>query len=58
VPRKPTRDFFRSLLGLGPNINSFAQWRSAFPFMTNPDYWALAEKTVNLGLRRAGFPEE
>jgi len=25
--------------------------------MKNPDYWALADKTI-LGLRRAGFPEE
>jgi tetratricopeptide (TPR) repeat protein len=45
-------------LRLEPNINSFARWRSAFPAITNPDYWALAEKTVNLGLRRAGFPDE
>ena len=45
-------------LRLKPDINSFAAQRAAFPANTNPDYWALAEKTVNLGLRRAGFPEE
>jgi TolB-like protein/class 3 adenylate cyclase/tetratricopeptide (TPR) repeat protein len=45
-------------LRLAPNINSFARWCSAFPVMTNPDHLALAEKTINLGLRRAGFPEE
>ena len=45
-------------LRLKPDINSFAAERAAFPFVTNPNYWALAEKTVNLGLRRAGFPEE
>jgi tetratricopeptide (TPR) repeat protein len=45
-------------LKLNPKISSFARWRSAFPVVTNPDYLALAEKTVNLGLRRAGFPEE
>jgi len=43
---------------LKPDINSFAAARAALPSMTNPDYWALAEKTVNLGLRRAGFPDE
>ena len=45
-------------LRLAPNINSFARWRSAFPVMTNPEHLALAEETFNLGLRRAGFPEE
>jgi TolB-like protein/tetratricopeptide (TPR) repeat protein len=45
-------------LRLRPDINSFAQWRSVFPQITNPGYWALAERTLNLGLRRAGFPEE
>jgi len=45
-------------LRLRPDINSFAQWRSVFPQITNSGYWALAEKTLNLGLRRAGFPEE
>jgi TolB-like protein/class 3 adenylate cyclase/cytochrome c-type biogenesis protein CcmH/NrfG len=45
-------------LRLKPDINSFAAQRAAFPFVTNPDYLALAEKTINLGLRRAGFPEE
>jgi TolB-like protein/class 3 adenylate cyclase len=43
-------------LRLKPDINSFAAQRAAFPANTNPEYWALAEKTVNLGLRRAGFP--
>jgi len=45
-------------LRLKPDINSFAAQRAAFPFVTNPDYLALADKTVNLGLRRAGFPDE
>ena len=45
-------------LRLKPDINSFAAQRAAFPFFKNPDYLALAEKTVNLGLRRAGFPDE
>ena len=41
-----------------PDMNSLAAWRAAFPFLTNPDYLALADKTINLGLRRAGFPDE
>jgi TolB-like protein len=45
-------------LRLKPDISSFAAQRAAFPFVTNPDYLKLADKTVNLGLRRAGFPEE
>ena len=45
-------------LKLKPDINSLAAQSAAFPFFKNPDYRALAEKTVNLGLRRAGFPEE
>jgi hypothetical protein len=28
------------------------------PWITNPEYRALREKTLNVGLRRAGFPEE
>jgi len=32
--------------------------RAATPWITYPPYWALREKTVNVGLRRAGFPEE
>jgi TolB-like protein/tetratricopeptide (TPR) repeat protein len=45
-------------LRLKPDINSLAAQRAAFPSITNPDYLALADKTINLGLRRAGFPEE
>jgi tetratricopeptide (TPR) repeat protein len=45
-------------LRLKPDINSFAAQRAAFPFVTNPDYLKLADKTINLGLRRAGFPDE
>jgi Flp pilus assembly protein TadD len=45
-------------LRLKPDMNSFAAERAAYPFLKNPDYLALAEKTLNLGLRRAGFPDE
>jgi len=45
-------------LKLNSDISSFARQHAAFPFVTGPDYLALADKTINLGLRRAGFPEE
>lgn len=43
---------------LRPEINSLAQWRIHAPWNTNPQYWGLREKTLNVGLRRAGLPEE
>jgi adenylate cyclase len=46
-------------LELKPQWNSLARLRAAFPAAYgNPQYAALAEKTVDLGLRRAGLPEE
>jgi TolB-like protein/DNA-binding winged helix-turn-helix (wHTH) protein/predicted ATPase/class 3 adenylate cyclase len=41
---------------LRPEINSLAQWRTLAPWNTNPQYWALREKTLNVGLCRAGLP--
>jgi adenylate cyclase len=43
---------------LNPEVNSLARFRANRPFLANPEHWALAEKTMNLGLRRAGFPDE
>jgi adenylate cyclase len=40
-----------------PEINSMAAWRANIPAIKNPRYWTLLEKTVNVGLRRAGFPD-
>ena len=48
-------------LKLKPEINSFAAQRANAPnaaVITNPLHWALREKTLNVGLRRIGFPEE
>jgi hypothetical protein len=42
---------------LKPEINSLARLR-AYPGSSNPRYWAFREKTVNIGLRRAGMPDE
>jgi hypothetical protein len=43
---------------LDPRFNSLAALRAYYPWITNPPLWALREKTVNDGLRRAGFPDE
>jgi adenylate cyclase len=55
-------DEARAALGvsirLQPEINSLAKWRSSRPYLNNPQYQALLEKTFNVGLRRAGFPVE
>jgi adenylate cyclase len=32
--------------------------KKATPWITNPQHWALRDKTLNVGLRRAGFPDE
>jgi adenylate cyclase len=45
-------------IGLKPEVDSLARWRSCQPSIGHPQYWALCEKTVNAGLRRAGFSEE
>jgi adenylate cyclase len=44
-------------IDLKPEMNSLARLR-AHPGGGNPEFWALCENTVNLGLRRAGMPEE
>jgi hypothetical protein len=36
---------------------SVARMRAENAWLSNPQYWALQEKTLNLGLRRAGFPD-
>jgi hypothetical protein len=41
---------------LRPEFNSFAGLRANV--RASPQYAALAAKTVDLGLRRAGLPEE
>jgi TolB-like protein/Tfp pilus assembly protein PilF len=43
---------------LKPGVNSLARWRACQPSIGVQQYWALCEKTLNAGLRRAGFPEE
>lgn len=43
---------------LNPAITSLTRLRGQNPWLANPRCWALQEKTVNVGLRRAGLPEE
>jgi adenylate cyclase len=45
-------------LHLKPELNSLAAQRANLPCLANPPHWALREKTLNVGLRRIGFPEE
>jgi Tetratricopeptide repeat len=45
-------------LRLKPALRSVARMRAENPWLGNPQYWALQEKTLNLGLRRAGFPDQ
>jgi TolB-like protein/class 3 adenylate cyclase/Flp pilus assembly protein TadD len=40
-----------------PGIRSIRRWRGYAAATKNPEYWSLLEKTVNFGLRRAGFPD-
>ena len=43
---------------LKPRIKSLARMRVENPWLGNPQYWALQEQTLNLGLRRAGLPDQ
>jgi adenylate cyclase len=48
-------------LKLKPEISSFKSlgvFRAQRPWETNPPYTALVAKTIDVGLRRAGFPDE
>jgi tetratricopeptide (TPR) repeat protein len=41
-----------------PAIKSLARMRAENAWLSNPQYWALQEKTLNVGLRRAGLPDQ
>jgi hypothetical protein len=43
---------------LKPEICSLARWRAYRPDLNRGPYRALVEKTVDVGLRRAGMPDE
>ena len=52
------RDALAESLKLKPQIDSLARLRLYRPWYTNPQFWRPAEKTLNAGLRRAGFPDQ
>jgi TolB-like protein/Tfp pilus assembly protein PilF len=41
-----------------PEIDSMIRWRRYAAATKNPEYWALLETTVNVGLRQAGLPNQ
>jgi hypothetical protein len=45
-------------LRLKPAIKSIARMRAENPWLRNPQYWALQEKTLNVGLHRTGLPDQ
>jgi tetratricopeptide (TPR) repeat protein len=45
-------------LRLKPALRSLARMRADNPWLSNSQYWALQEKTLNAGLRRVGFPDQ
>jgi adenylate cyclase len=51
------RSALAEALRLKPEVNTLARYRASTPWITNPRHWALRDKTLNAGLRRAGFPE-
>jgi tetratricopeptide (TPR) repeat protein len=43
---------------LEPGVSSLARYRTQHPWEIDPAYLALRTKTLDVGLRRAGFPDE
>ncbi|HVH80789.1 MAG TPA: tetratricopeptide repeat protein, partial [Stellaceae bacterium] len=52
------REALGESLKLRPQINSMKAQRARWAYTNNPAYRELAEKTVDVGLRKAGMPEE
>jgi TolB-like protein/class 3 adenylate cyclase/tetratricopeptide (TPR) repeat protein len=55
---EPARAALAESITLKPEINSVARMRVYNAWITNSEHWALQEKTLNVGLRRAGLPDE
>jgi tetratricopeptide (TPR) repeat protein len=45
-------------IGLKPAVKSLARMRAENRWLTDPRYQALQGKTLNVGLRQAGFPDQ
>jgi TolB-like protein/class 3 adenylate cyclase/Tfp pilus assembly protein PilF len=52
------RDALAESLRLRPSINSMTRQRARWAYTNNPAFRALAEKTIDVGLRKAGMPED
>ena len=52
------RSALEESLRLKPAIRSLARMQAENPWLGNAQYWTLQEKTLNLGLRRAGFSDQ
>ncbi|HWB51114.1 MAG TPA: adenylate/guanylate cyclase domain-containing protein [Stellaceae bacterium] len=52
------REALAASLKLKPEINSMKRQLARWAYTNNPAYRALAEKTIDAGLRKAGMPEE
>jgi adenylate cyclase len=51
-------DALAASLKLRPEVNSMTRQQARWAYTNNPAYRALAEKTVDVGLRLAGMPED
>jgi adenylate cyclase len=56
--RQAAKEALADSLRLKPDINSMVRQRARWAYSNNPAYRALAEKTVDVGLREAGLPED
>jgi tetratricopeptide (TPR) repeat protein len=43
---------------LKPEYNTLKRYTAGTPWVTDPKGWALRDKTLNVGLRNAGMPDE
>jgi adenylate cyclase len=43
---------------LKPEFDTLKRVVADVPYLANPKGWALREKTINIGLRNAGLPDE
>jgi len=55
---KTARSALAESIQLKPAIKSLSRLRAENAWLSNPEYWALQEKTLNVGLRWAGFPDQ
>jgi len=51
------RSALTEAIRLRPEVHSLARLLAHCPDYSNPRHWALCDKTLNIGLRRAGMPD-